>query len=238
MRVNEANIFLFIATIIIGILIAMNINLGGQTKFLDVEQYQKAYDDRTKLQTEISNLEDEYFELDRKINKYERGSESDNEIRKEMTEELNENKLALGLSPVVGDGVKITLSDSPKATELGAKVPWFMLVHDWDLSRVINDLRTAGAEAIAINGHRIIGSTSSLCAGPTIEIGGIKVIAPFYITAIGNQDVIRSFLENQENHMKTLKARDCYVEIEPVYDEKLPAYNGELQSEYLKQEEK
>ena len=233
MRFNEANIFLFIATIIIGILIAMNINLGDQTKFLDVEQYQEAYDDRIKLQTEISNLEDEYFELDKKINKYEKASETDYEIRKEMNDELKENKLALGLTPVVGDGVKITLNDAP-----GTYSNSSMLIHDWDLTRVINDLRTAGAEAIAINGYRIIGSTSSLCAGPTIEMGGIKIIAPFYITAIGNQDVIKNFLENQENHVKALKARNCFVEIESVYNEKLPAYNGELKSEYLKQEEK
>jgi len=233
MRFNEANIFLFIATIIIGILIAMNINLGDQTKFLDVEQYQEAYDDRIKLQTEISNLEDEYFELDKKINKYEKASETDYEIRKEMSNELKENELVLGLTPVFGDGVKITLNDAP-----GIYSNSNMLIHDWDLLRVINDLRTAGAEAIAINGYRIIGSTSSLCAGPTIEMGGIKIIAPFYITAIGNQDVIRNFLENQENHVKALKVRNCFVEIESVYNEKLPAYNGELKSEYLKQEEK
>ncbi|HAK43092.1 MAG TPA: division initiation protein [Clostridium sp.] len=233
MRFNEANIFLFIATIIIGILIAMNINLGEQTKFLDVEQYQEAYDDRIELQTEISNLEDEYYELNKKINKYEKASETDYEIRKEMSDELKENKLALGLAPVVGDGVKITLNDAP-----GTYSNSSMLIHDWDLARVINDLRTAGAEAIAINGYRIIGSTSSLCAGPTIEMGGIKIIAPFYITAIGNQDVIKNFLENQENHVKALKARNCFVEIESVYNEKLPAYNGELKSEYLKQEEK
>jgi uncharacterized protein YlxW (UPF0749 family) len=238
MRVNEANIFLFIATIIIGILIAMNINLGGQTKFLDVEQYQKAYDDRTKLQNDINNLEEEYFEINRKINKYENGSETDYEIRKEMDEELNENKLALGLVPVVGDGVKITLNDAPEAVGLGNKVPGFMLVHDSDLVRTINDLRTAGAEAIAINGYRVIGSTSGLCAGPTIEIDGIKIIAPFYITAIGNQEVIKNFLENKESYIKVLKSRKCYVEIESVYDEKLPAYNGSIESEYLQLQEK
>ena len=71
-----------------------------------------------------------------------------------------------------------------------------------DLLMVINDLRAAGAEAIAINGYRIIGSTDGLCAGPTIEIDGIKIIAPFYITAIGNQNVIKSFLENQQNRVK------------------------------------
>jgi len=234
MRVNEANIFLLIATIIIGILIAMNVNLGGETKFLDVEQYQKAYDSRTKLQNEISNLEDQYVEINDKINKYERSSISEDEVRKEMTGEINENKIALGLLPVVGNGVKITLNDAPEFTILGENVLHDMLVHDYDLVWVINDLKAAGAEAIAINGYRIIGSTAGLCAGPTVEVDGIKIIAPFYITAIGNENVINSFLENQQNHLKRLKARGCYVDIESVYDEKLPAYNGELKSEYLK----
>jgi len=234
MRVNEANIFLFIATIIIGILIAMNVNLGEQTKFLDVEQYQEAYDSRTKLQNEISDLEQQYTEINKKISRYERSSKTEDEVRKEMKEEINENNLALGLVPVVGDGVKITLNDAPAATTLGENVQEFMLVHDLDLLMVVNDLKAAGAEAISINGYRIIGSTDGLCAGPTIEIDGIKIIAPFYITAIGNQDVIKSFLDNEQNQIKNLKLRGCYVEIESVYDEKLPAYNGELKSEHLK----
>ena len=74
MRINEANIFLFIATVIIGILISMNLNLSGKAKFLDLEQYQKAYKERAKLQSQISDLEQQQEELNDKINGYDRFS--------------------------------------------------------------------------------------------------------------------------------------------------------------------
>ncbi|MEG1256309.1 DUF881 domain-containing protein [Clostridium sp.] len=237
MRVNEANIFLFIATIIIGILISMNVNLNGETKFLDLQQYQKAYDKRTKLQTEISNLENEYSEINRKIYKYETGSKTHNQVMSEIVTELNANRLILGLTPVVGNGVKITLNDAPEVM-LGGDYLSSMLVHDRDIVKVINDLRNAGAEAISINGYRVVQSSSGRCAGATIDIDGIKLIAPFYITAIGNKDVIETFISNEENHIKTLKARKCYVEIESVYDEILPAYSGNLQCDFLNTKEK
>jgi len=237
MRVNEANIFLFIATVIIGILISMSVNLNGQTRFLDLEQYQEAYDKRTKLQTEISNLEDEYREINRKISKYETGSKTHNQVMSEMVAELNRNRLILGLTPAIGDGVKITLNDAPEVM-LGGTYTSSMLVHDTDIIKVVNDLRNAGAEAISINGYRIVQSSSGRCAGATIDIDGIKMISPFYITAIGNIDVIETFISNEENHIKTLKARKCYVKVESVYDEILPAYSGNLQCDFLNIKEK
>ncbi len=232
MRVNEANIFLFIAAIIIGVLIAMNISLDGEKKYLDVVQYQDAYDERTKLQNEISDLEDEYHNINKKINKYKKSDKTQYEVMKEITEELNINKMTLGQVPVEGDGVKITLNDDPELM-LGVPYKWSMVIHDTDLVMVINDFKNAGAEAIAINGHRISDSTSILCSGATIDLDGIKIITPFYIVAIGNKSVIENFLETQTNHIKDLEARNCFVEVEPVFGEKLPAYTGKLKTQYL-----
>ncbi len=56
MKNNEATIFVFIASIIVGLLIAMNIGFEGKNNFLDVKQYDEAYNERTKLYSEINNL--------------------------------------------------------------------------------------------------------------------------------------------------------------------------------------
>ena len=44
------------------------------------------------------------------------------------------------------------------------------IIHDDDLLRVINELRAAGAEAIAINGERIVAMSEIRCAGPTLSV--------------------------------------------------------------------
>lgn len=232
MRINEANIFLFIATVLIGILISMNLNLDDKVKYLDVEQYKVAYNERLKLQSEIGNLQDKYDELNTKLNKYKRSSAHSYEVMDEMREEVKNNKFALGLVPVQGSGVTITLNDSPEVAT--GKYTSLMLIHDGDVMRVINDLRNAGAEAISINGYRIVYSSSQRCAGPVINQDGKKISAPFTITAIGNKEAIEAYLKTQENHVKTLELRRCFVDIEPVYDVKLPAYTGSLPIEFSK----
>lgn len=234
MRINEANIFLFIATVIIGILISMNLNLSGKNKFLDVEQYQKAYNERTKLQGQISDLNNQYEELEKKIRGYERFSKDIDEIVEKMEEELTLNEKMLGLTTVKGDGIKITLDDSPEV-KVGNKYTGSMLIHNSDLVKVINDLRMAGAEAIMVNNQRVVYDSFAVCVGSSIEVNDIKQIAPFYITAIGNQEVLEKFIETQENHVKTLIFRMCTVNIELVYDVEVPKYNGKWDLNYMKE---
>jgi len=232
MQTNEANVFLFIASIIIGLLIAMNVDLGNKKNlFLDVEQYETAYNERGKLQNDISDLQEQYMDLTRKINKFESSSKNQYSVVNEISEELKNNRLILGGLPVKGEGIKITLNDAPEVM-FGGIYNGSMLIHDTDLVKVINDLRNAGAEAIAVNDHRIIYNSSGLCWGPTINFDGIKVIAPFYITAIGNKNVLNNYLETQDNTIKRLQARKCYVEIEVLPEVNIPAYNGSFSTEF------
>ena len=48
--------------------------------------------------------------------------------------------------------------------------PNLYIIHDDDLLRVINELRAAGAEGIAINGERIVAMSEIRCAGPTLSV--------------------------------------------------------------------
>ena len=60
------------------------------------------------------------------------------------------------------------------------------IIHDDDLLRVINELRAAGAEAIAINGERIVAMSEIRCAGPTLSVNNNRSAPPYEIKAIGN----------------------------------------------------
>lgn len=232
MQTNEASIFLFIASIIIGLLIAMNMDLSKGGKLLDVEQYETAYNERIKLQGEIYNLQEKYDELTGKVSKIEDNPGNHKDILKDITDELKRNRLMLGKIAVKGEGVKVTLNDAPEAT-FGGKYDERMVVHDSDLAKVINDLRNAGAEAIAINDHRVVFNSSAICWGAPIRFDGVNVVGPFYITAIGNKDVIKNFLDTQKNQVKELKLRKCYVEVETSSEIIIPAYNSSLENKYL-----
>ena len=65
-----------------------------------------------------------------------------------MDEELKKSNLLLGTTNVVGEGVVVTLTDNQERQ-----------IQADDLVELINELRFAGAEAISINGVRILSMT-------------------------------------------------------------------------------
>ena len=62
---------------------------------------------------------------------------------------------------------------------------WF-IIHDHDIRTILNDLKKAGAQAIAINGERVVPMSEQICAGPTILINGNRYPVPYVIEAIGD----------------------------------------------------
>ena len=79
---------------------------------------------------------------------------------------------------------------------------------------VINELRAAGAEGISVNGQRITSSTEIRCVGPVIQINGIRLTAPFKISAIGSPDVLASSLKLRGGIIDSIEQADIDVIIE------------------------
>lgn len=87
-----------------------------------------------------------------------------------------------------GPGVQITLNDAPPP--LGEVPAGLVLddyvVHQQDVQAVVNTLWSGKAEAISINGERIINSSAIRCAGNTLLLNGRVFSPPFIISAIGS----------------------------------------------------
>ena len=233
MKNNEATIFVFIASVIIGLLIAMNIGFEGKSSFLDVKQYDEAYNERNKLYSELNSLKEEYYNVYSKLQKYNSGDEKKYEVLEEIQKEINYNNLVLGTSDVEGKGVTVVLEDG--TSNFGEYPSTSQLIHDVDIVKVINDLKNAGAEAISVNGERVIYDNYGLCAGSNIDLNGIKIVPPFNISAIGNEDVLYNYLTLEQTHIKTLKLREVKVSIIKEDNLKILAYTGKLNYKYMKQ---
>ncbi|MCJ7688884.1 MAG: DUF881 domain-containing protein, partial [Clostridiaceae bacterium] len=116
MKNNEATIFVFIASIIIGLLISMNLGFEGKINFLDVKQYNEAYNERSKLYLELNNLQHEYFNINSKFKKYDNSYNKDAKILAEIQKEVIYNNQILGKSDLEGPGVIVTLDDGIATT--------------------------------------------------------------------------------------------------------------------------
>ncbi len=150
---------------------------------------------------------------------------------KQLNSQLQDLRLVAGLTPVMGQGVTITLTDNPQAAQAGGGAFLPGIVHDFDLQQTVHELLSAKAEAVAIKGAgggwiRITGYTPIRCVGPTIYVNFKSCAAPFTIAAIGNSTTLKNALETPGGIIYNLKQQTLGVKIAPSRNLKLPAMEG------------
>lgn len=242
MKFNEMTIFIFIASIIIGVLISLNINFNGaaSSKMLNAQQYQEAYDTKNKLQRDLSNLKDQYYENTIKLDKYKYGRVDDTKVLQDISKEVNKNSALMGTKEIAGSGIMLTLNDaSGEFNNTIDNYEWYdRLIHNFDIMYVLYSLRNAGAEAISINDQRVMYNSEVYCYDQFIRVNGVKLPAPYYISVIGNPDVLESYMWSEEGYLGILEARGIQINLETSDEVKIPAYVGEVSYKYMREIEK
>ncbi|MCJ7856769.1 DUF881 domain-containing protein [Lachnospiraceae bacterium NSJ-143] len=164
----------------------------------------QSYEENRKLLDELENK-------NKSISEYEDAVSNDSAALKLMKEELENARKLAGTSELAGEGIIITLNDSK--AESGNVASSSLVIHDEDLLLFINELNSAGAEAISINGQRIVSRSSVKCAGSIINVNGVRVSAPFIIKAIGDPEVMEAALRFKGGVIDSLKPWGFTVEI-------------------------
>lgn len=85
-----------------------------------------------------------------------------------------------GAVAVSGKGIVVTVNDAPNAQ--GTKG----VILDGDLSRLVNGMWQAGAEAITINGRRLTTLTPIRSAGAAITVDYVSLSPPYRLEVIGD----------------------------------------------------
>ena len=89
-----------------------------------------------------------------------------------------------GTAAVQGSGVQVKVSDAETVPDDAADASAYR-VSDVDLQLLINALWAAGAEAVAVNGNRVVATTSVRAAGDTIVVNFRPLSPPYRLEAIG-----------------------------------------------------
>lgn len=177
-----------------------------------------------KVKEELKELKEDYEKSQEVVEEYKSNASTNDALIATMTEELNAASVLAGLVDLKGEGVVVTIHDSTSnSPDLSAEAG---LVHDTDLVSIVTELKAAGAEAISINGQRIIATTPIRCVGPTIQINSVKVAAPFYIKAIGNSQYLESALNIKGGIVSGLRRYGLTIEITRQEDIKIDKYAG------------
>lgn len=100
-------------------------------------------------------------------------------------EELATLRSLTGFNSVTGPGIKITITDSPTVNRNDFSASNESFVQATDIRDLINALFLNGAQAIAINGKRIMPLTSIQSAFDSILIDNLQTTTPIMVSAIG-----------------------------------------------------
>lgn len=168
------------------------------------------------------------------INKYEQENAY---LRQQLKEydrdrEVIRLKMAAGLVPLVGKGLKVTLGDSDRKLK-EYEDPIFYVVHYDQLELLVNELWAAGAEAIAVNGNRIANSSGFSCAGSTILVDTKRLAPPYQIEVIGDPDNLKNALMMPGGFVEQqILSFNLTFALEKMDELVIPAYQGSLTFEH------
>ncbi|MFG2954204.1 DUF881 domain-containing protein [Streptomyces sp. NPDC048291] len=153
-------------------------------------------DDRTQ------RLEDEKTGLEKQSQELQSSSDQAAEARRQTAEKERQLGILAGTVAAQGPGITMTVDD-PKGT-----VQADMLLD------AIQELRAAGAEAIQVDGVRVIAGTYLTDSGKSVSVDGNKITQPFVFKVIGKPQDLEPALNIPGGVVQTLEKEQATVTVE------------------------
>ena len=138
-----------------------------------------------------------------------------------------------GLTAVRGPGLTVSLDDAPpELREVAGQRGNDLVVHQQDLQAVVNALWAGGAEAMTLQGQRVVSTTGIKCVGNTVILQGVPYSPPYVVRAIGDPGSLRRSLDASRYIDAYLAAVEEYRLGWDVRTERrvtAPAYDGPVE---------
>lgn len=215
-----------IACFVLAMVMCMQFKIVKQTDITSIETMREE-----ELRSELANwkqlykeAEEQYNEKVAKLSEYREKQQSTEESSKLVEKELAQTNMYLGKTDVEGQGIIITLHDMDEDA-----------ISAEDLLIIVDYLRLAGAEAISINGERIINMSDIVDIGNLIIfVNQQRILAPYTIKAIGDPTKLESTLLGKGGYIEELKNIGFDINIERENKIIIPKYNKEIGYKYIK----
>lgn len=186
-------------------------------------QLKKAREENAKL----LNAKNEY---EVKIKEYEDTASQGSAFAKLLKDELDKARILAGLEDVEGPGITVVVDD----LKFSEKVNYPLISYSM-LLELLNELNAAGAEAVSINGQRIISTTEiRQVGGIHININTVSYAPPFVFKVIGDPKTLEAALRLREGIVERIENSGVAITITQEQLVKIPKYNGVIEKNYAK----
>jgi uncharacterized protein YlxW (UPF0749 family) len=192
-HVSSWQLTLGAALLVLGFLIAAQLRSQAPLARYASSELPTLRETAQQLQDAQDALKLQIAQLRAQIQAAEQGGQGNGALVASLNAQLSEARLASGLVALQGHGVVVRLDDSSVPVPPDA-VPADYLVSATDLRQVIDQLWLAGAEAVSVNGERIVTTTAMTDIGTSILVNSTYLQAPYDISAIGPSDLWDRFV--------------------------------------------
>jgi uncharacterized protein YlxW (UPF0749 family) len=173
-------------------------------------------DNRTqRLEDEKQGLEDQRTEL-------ENSSNQAAEARKQTAEKEKQLGILAGTVAAQGPGITLTVNDTKGTVKADM------------LLDAIQELRAAGAEAIQVNGVRVVASTYLADSGKGVSVDGNKITQPYRFKVIGKPQDLEPALNIPGGVVQTLEKEQATVTVERATKIIVDALRAAKQPDYAR----
>lgn len=243
MKKHIDKILIFIAAIITGTLISISFGDSKVDTFFSMKsiEYKDAIEQRNLLYKEISDLKENNNEIMYKLRDYNQGEEKHQKVIDDMKLQLSDYSEIAGTTALEGSGIVIKIKDGyydiseSTSYEIDRRT-----LHATDAALLINELRAIGAEAIAINGYRVLNDTGVQCEWAFIGFNDNNQTIegqPFYFYALGKPEELEAALFSDGSYLNRLIIRGLEIEVEKREDLYFPPTNRILDFQYMERAE-
>ena len=223
-----------IACLALMLVMFMQFKVVKQTDITEIETMKES-----ELRLELKNWNDKYDELNAKyeelsskIEEYKNEKESDAKTYQLLTTELEQLNESLGKTDVEGEGIVIQLTDKG-GTQLSDDVQVDKITSTQILT-IINELFSAGADAISLNGHRITAMSAVYEIGTEfLKVNGDKITSPYVINVIGDADYLKSAVSGKGGGVNQLKELGHETSVDTNKKIRIEKYDKDMTSKYM-----
>ena len=223
------SLVLLLPAVLFGLLVSVQWRTQAERNELTVRYNTPLLDAAKTLQNEQNSLKVTLAELRAQLDQIQSSASTQSDAAKDLQSRIDGLKTVAGLNERSGDGVEIVLDDARGAA--AAKDVEKSICHNTDLTDIVNQAWRGGAEAIAINDERIVGSSSIYCVGSTIMVNGTLMSPPFKVLVIGPQNELLATYDDPTQLRDIKQRRDVYglgFRVSRATGLHLPPYRGAL----------
>lgn len=207
-----------LASAMLGFLLVAQVQTEGLGDRLATEREEDLARILSGLSAESDRLQDEITELRLTLIEFETSAERDELALRSLRRRLEDLQVLTGTVAAEGEGIRLTITDA--RGNVGPEL----------LVDAVQELRDAGAEAIAVNGTRLVASSWFATRDGRLLVDGARLEQPYRISAIGPGQTMAKALDIPGGVVDSLTVHpQVSAEVEVLAQLEVPARSGSVE---------